>query len=381
MVYMKDNKNKDWLIAILIAIAATVALVIVFRVYIGNKQLPEDENANNATTHSTSTPETVDLEKFVDESLGITFQYPKNLKLVTNGEAPTDQSLWLQVSAVDVTEALKEKYWQENLSKLALGEVVGMPGDSLMEKTALSASAGTYPATIYSEANTKNCQANYVNKLVTLVDNKLVMLALYNNSSLTTEDLKEFKATSTAETVECQNKVLDDYNVDALVENIQAGKISNNIITNLQVFKNILTTLEITKTKTAPVASSTPAYVGAPTISSGELKLGIDEVVYLQGDEAKAQMKADDICQDDCQVPEGGYLVNQTKKFKAYKMSLNLYIAVMVSASSTTPAQLTPVSLPGLVKYLKQVDSTKQPVFDVYFDEQSATITGLTQKQ
>ena len=376
---MTKMTNKDLIITVSVGILATIILVVVFQSsFSGKKATLETDVSANKTDQATTTEKQLSMESFEDKNLGIAFQYPKGLKIITDGNEPINEPLWLEISSLPITEAKQDDYWKENLNKLAIGEAVVLPGDIYIKKTALQASAGSYPVSIYTEVSLKNCQENYANKLIALIDDKIVILKLRQSSASVASDLKELKATSTTENLDCNKNNLDIYNTDLLVEKIKSNEVGVNILGGLQTFRTILASIVITKIKPEPVASTTSGIIKVPAIDKkGNLSLEVDKVIYLFGEDAKKQMKEDKVCTDDCQVPEGGYLVNQSKKYTAYNLSASPYISINVSTS--TPAQTTQTSLPGLIDYLKQNKGDKTPVFDVFMDESGKQIVGLKQ--
>lgn len=367
--------NKSILIVLVIGLVATIFLIVIFQSSLVKKtdQSPSKEKVTKEEGDKIKT------DVFADNDLGVTFQYPVDLQIVTNGVAPTNQPLWLEVTSYPVSEILKEKYWQENLAKLAIGEIITLPGDLYIQKTALKAMAGDYPVVIYTELSYKNCSENYKNKLIALINDKLVALTLHHAPGLLAADLSN--STSTTELMaDCENKNLAAYDDAVFVENINNEKISDNLKISINYFTTILSSFEVTKVKSELSASSTSAIIDLPSISkSGNLTLGIDEVVFLQGDEALEQMKNDKACEGDCQLPAEGYVVNQTKKYKTYDLDFNPVVIINYSNSTSTPAQLTKVSLPILIDYLKQNNNEKL-VFDVFFDDTKEKIVGLKQK-
>lgn len=372
--------NKDVLITSIIGVLATLILVIAFRFFVTNNQAVDNSESNNDTAISqTPTSTSSDLETFSDETLGISFEYPKGLAIVTNGQQPADQAVWLEVSSVSTDQAKNDDFWKNNLANLALGELVSLPGDVFNKKTAITASAGEWPVSIYSELNSKNCQPNYNSKMIALIDNNIVTLTLQHNSALIAEELKTFLATSTSESLDCQNKVIDNYNSDAFIDQLEKGFEGQTVLSGLNIFKTIISSLNITKTKAEVTSSSTPAYISAPKANGGNLVLAIDELALLTGDEALMQMKQDKVCTEDCQVPSDGYLANNTKRFNDYQLADNALVVVK-SVSSSTPAQLSRVSFPVLINFMNQADKNNPPVFDIYFDQSGKVITGIKQR-
>lgn len=373
--------NKDVIITSIIGVLATLILVISFRFFITNNQVTDESDQQNPeVTSQTPTSTAPDLEVFKDETLGISFEYPKGLAIVSDGSQPTDQALWLDVASISIEQAKQVDFWKTNLSKLALGELVSLPGDVYNQKTALTASAGEWPVSIYSELDLKNCQPNYNSKMIALIDNRIIILTLHHNSASVAEELKTFLASSTPETLDCQNKIVDAYDADAFVAQIEKGFEGQVVLSGLNIFQTVISSFNITKVKADKTSSSTPAYINQPSAdSNGNLVLGIDELVVLTGDEAITKMKDDKVCADDCQVPAEGYVVNNNKKFNNFALAENALVVVKPTSTST-PAQLTRVSLPLLTNYLKQVDPEKPPVFDVYFDEAGKVVTGIKQR-
>lgn len=373
---MNKYFNKSVIIVFAVGFITTIILVFSFQSLINkNKQtnISKEKNTSKQVDDKNSS------KVFKDENLGLTFNYPSDLKIVTDNQAPNDQPFWLEVKSFLIDDLLKEEYWQKNLAKLGLGEEVVLPGDLHIKDAVLKATIGEYPVIVYTELSYKNCEENYNDKLVSLIGDKLVVLTMRHAPGYISS--KYIKASAEELTKNCTEKNLEIYDHAMLVGDIKNEQIDDNLKMSMNYFGVVLSSIEVTKVKPEINASSTPAIINGPFIdNSGQLMIGVDEVYVLEADQALEQMKKDKVCETDCQVPENGYIVNQTKKVKNFRLDLNSSVVINYANSTTTPVQATRVGLPVLAEFIKQNNNSDQFVFDVYFDEDKQKVVGLKQR-
>ncbi len=368
--------NKSVILVFTIGLVTTIVLVFSFQLLINkNKQTPEvkEKTTNKQTSDQNST------KTFSDENLGITFKYPADLKIVTDGQVPTGQPFWLEIRSFLVDDLIKDEYWKKNLAKLVIGDEVVLPNDSYIKETILKATIAEYPVVVYTEMSYKNCSENYNDNLVILIDDKLVVLSMRHAPGYL--PVKYFKSTSDEILKNCKEKNLEVYDYEKFLADIKNEQIDDGLKNSMNYFGAILSSIEATKVKADINASSTPAIINSPFVSdNGDLMVGVDEVYVLEGDEAVAQMKKDKVCNSECQPPEKGYIVNQTKKIKNLQLDFNSLAVINYSNATTTPVQATKVGLPLLTEFIKQSTNDQPMVFDVYFDKDGQKVIGLKQR-